>query len=922
MLDQADPEVRREVESLLARQGSALDRPAWEAMTEAGGTQAVPAKVAGRYEIQGKLGEGGMGVVYRALDTRLNRPCAIKFLSGDLADVSARHRFQREAQTASSLNHPHILTVYDAGEFEGRQYLVAEFVDGGTLKTWVRSAKPTWRQIVELLAGPADGLAAAHAAGILHRDIKPDNILIGHSGYAKLADFGLAKLAEAADADLTRTLTEGRTRPGMIIGTIPYMSPEQASGKPVDARGDIFSFGVLLYEMLGGRRPFTGNTDLQVLQAIQHSPAAPLGDDVPRLLRSAVEKALEKDPDERYQSMRDLVVDLKRAARQTVSEPAPAPARGGKPGRSRWKRMAIGAAALVAVAGAAGWFLPRPGSGGAAPRLEYTQLTNFADSAVAPTLSPEGRMLAFIRSDNPFEGPGDVYVKLLPNGDPVQVTHDSAYGKEGPVAFSPDGSRIAFTDGHSGGSTWIAPVLGGEPTLLVGQSSALSWIEPAPGQRRVMFSSLTGEGIHMGVFESTESRSELRTVYMPTGPNGMAHRSFLSPDHRSVLVVEMDLGSWQPCRLVPFDGGSQGTRVGPQPAQCTDAAWSPDGKWMYMSANTGDGYHIWRQRFPDGTPERVTSGASEEQGLSFDPDGRSFVTSVGASQSTLWVHDARGDRQITSEGFAFLPSFSADGKTLYYLVRAGASRRFVSGELWSASLETGHATRLLPDYLTEHYNVSPDGKRVVFLSVDQSGHSQLWLAPLDASSPPRRLASPEYADRALFDPHGGVLFAGGEGGVYYLYHVNDDGTGLRKLLPGTVSFLYAISPEGRAVAVWVGADVYVDAYDGTSQTLICRGCATAGEENRGVTPPLLSWSSDRKFLYLHDRTRQTWAVPLRPGQLLPSLPDKGLVHLSDVVHLPGARAFPEPRAFAGADPSIYAYPRVTTHRNIYRIPVP
>ncbi len=197
------------------------------------------------------MGEGGMGVVYRALDTKLNRPVAIKFLSNEFADAAARHRFQREAQTASSLNHPHILTVYDTGEFEGRQYLVTEFVDGGTLKTWTRSAKRTWREIVELLTGVADGLAVAHAAGILHRDIKPENILISQSGYAKLADFGLAKLAEGSDSDLTRTLTEGRTRPGVIIGTIPYMSPEQAAGKPVDARSDIFSFGVLLYEAAG-----------------------------------------------------------------------------------------------------------------------------------------------------------------------------------------------------------------------------------------------------------------------------------------------------------------------------------------------------------------------------------------------------------------------------------------------------------------------------------------------------------------------------------------------------------------------------------------------------------------------------------------------------------------------------------------------
>jgi eukaryotic-like serine/threonine-protein kinase len=181
----------------------------------------------GHYRIEGRLGEGGMGVVYRALDRKLNRPVAVKFLSDDVADTAARRRFQREAQTASSLNHPHILTVYDAGEFEGRQYLVTEFVDGGTLKNWVRAEKRTWRQVVELLVGVADGLATAHQAGILHRDIKPDNILVATNGYAKLADFGLAKLTETIRDDAT-TLTEGGTQQGVIIGSIPYMSPEQA----------------------------------------------------------------------------------------------------------------------------------------------------------------------------------------------------------------------------------------------------------------------------------------------------------------------------------------------------------------------------------------------------------------------------------------------------------------------------------------------------------------------------------------------------------------------------------------------------------------------------------------------------------------------------------------------------------------------
>src|SRR5262245_32161375 len=207
----------------------------------------APGTRLGPYEIQAPLGAGGMGEVYRAHDTRLNRPVAIKFLSADTADARARRRFQQEAQTASSLNHPHILTVFEAGEWEDRHYLVTEFVDGGTLKDWAAAERRTWRQIADLLVGVADGLAAAHGGGILHRDIKPENILVTKNGYAKLADFGLAKLAEVGETDLTRTVVP--TRQGVLVGTIAYMSPEQASGKPLDARSDIFSFGVVLYEL-------------------------------------------------------------------------------------------------------------------------------------------------------------------------------------------------------------------------------------------------------------------------------------------------------------------------------------------------------------------------------------------------------------------------------------------------------------------------------------------------------------------------------------------------------------------------------------------------------------------------------------------------------------------------------------------------
>jgi serine/threonine protein kinase/WD40 repeat protein len=325
-----DAELKREVEEMLEKTStgdSSLDRPVTVLPDRhqivglpgrggMGGVEKLPEQI-GPYQIESKVGEGGMGTVFRAVDTRLNRFVAMKFLSNDVADSDARRRFQREAQILSALSHPHILTVYDIGEWNGRQYLVTEFVDGGTLKTWARGDR-SWREVIGLLVGVADGLAAAHAEGILHRDIKPENVLITRSGYAKLADFGLAKLAgDSRPRDEANTLPDGPILPEVLIGTIPYMSPEQASGKPLDSRSDIFSFGILIYEMVAGHRPFSGKTDLELLQVIIHGRPAPLETDIPPALQSIIEKTLEKDSGVRYQSMRELVVDLRRVLRQT-----------------------------------------------------------------------------------------------------------------------------------------------------------------------------------------------------------------------------------------------------------------------------------------------------------------------------------------------------------------------------------------------------------------------------------------------------------------------------------------------------------------------------------------------------------------------------------------------------------------------------
>jgi serine/threonine protein kinase/tetratricopeptide (TPR) repeat protein len=309
-LAEIDPALRSEIEALLALEDREKTRIEVEPVSA--GTQVA------HYRIEAKLGEGGMGIVFRALDTKLSRPVAIKFLPSDMADAAAQRRFQREAQMASSLNHPHILTVHDVGEFGGRQYLVTEFVDGGTIRDWARGGQRTWRQIIDLLLGIADGLAVAHTAGILHRDIKPENILVARNGYAKVADFGLAKLVESGESSQMSTLTEIGTRPGVAVGTIPYMSPEQAAGERLDARSDVFSFGVVLYELLAGHRPFGGTTNLEVLRSILHGEPKPLHKEIPAALATLVEKALQKEPAERYQSMQEIVVDLRRIVRQPL----------------------------------------------------------------------------------------------------------------------------------------------------------------------------------------------------------------------------------------------------------------------------------------------------------------------------------------------------------------------------------------------------------------------------------------------------------------------------------------------------------------------------------------------------------------------------------------------------------------------------
>ena len=507
-------------------------------------------------------------------------------------------------------------------------------------------------------------------------------------------------------------------------------------------------------------------------------------------------RLLAKDRGARHQQASAVRIELQRLASELDA--------GSYRWLRRWRRSG-GAAAAIILVGIAIWIARRPAPGALVER-EYTQITHFADSATSPAVSSDGRLLTFIRGASTFHGHGQIYVKALPDGEPMPLTSDGL-AKMSPL-FSPDNSTIAYTTVTSQfvWDTWTVPVGGGEARRWLQNASGLSWLRDG----RLMFSEQTG-GLHMKVTTADEQRNAARVLYSPAGEYGMAHRSAVSPDGAWVLVAEMDNPVWQPCRLVPTTGQDVGRRVGPD-GQCTSAAWSPDGKWMYFSSNSTGTFHLWRQRFPNGAPEQLTHGPTEEEGIAPDPDGRSVLTSVGTRHQSIWVHDERGEREVSREGYAFVPTspnggtsqpLPGDGRSVFYLVRQGAVR-FSGwgdrvGELWATDLETGRHRSILQGRQVIGYDVSRDGRQLVFAALDERGTSHVWLARLDRPDPPRQLAELE-ADSPRFDAVGGIFCRGIENGTRFIYRLRE-GRAPEKAVQQPVLFFQTTSPDGAWLIV-------------------------------------------------------------------------------------------------------------------------
>jgi eukaryotic-like serine/threonine-protein kinase len=691
----------------------------------------------GHYRIESQTGQGGMGVVYRARDTQLDRPVAIKLLRADaVADPDRKRRFIQEARAASALNHPNIVTIYHIGSDGAADFIAMEFVGGRSLDQVISGRSLPLPEALRHAIQIALALGAAHDAGIVHRDLKPGNVMVTDKGQVKLLDFGLAKLTEPAPQDADMTATHGpETGVGLVVGTAAYMSPEQAQGLTVDRRTDIYAFGVLLHEMLTGRRPVPG--------ASPDPPGA-----VPRDLRKIVARCLRPDPVERFQNIDDARMALEDADLADV--PASASVAPRSRGSALWTTLV-----LVAAAGAAGlawWLKPdrQP------PRRVLTRLTMDSGLTTDQALSPDGRLVAFA-SDRSGDGNLDIWVRQVAGGDPVRLTSDPADDSD--PSFSPDGSRITFRSDRDGGGIYVISTLGGNERRIVDHGRAPRW-SPA-GTEIVCWT-----GVNTGFLIN---QADAPRIFVVAAGGGEPRRLF--PDFAVALapVWSADgthlifLGSREAGKppdwwVAPLDGPAVSTgaiaaitRAGLSPSPesfVLPAVWKTDGRVIF-SARLGDSTNLWQIRVPlagsPGSPERLTNGAGLESHPSAGPEGR-LVFSLVTNNIDLWSLPIETSIGIPSGPMKRLtddpatdayPSFSPDGGKLVFM-----SNRSGSYDLWVRDMSTGKDAVIAAQvHFPSIPIVTKDGSRVVFPGPARGR----WFSMPLASGGAARTSTPQVA---------------------------------------------------------------------------------------------------------------------------------------------------------------------------------
>src|SRR3984885_2217447 len=680
----------------------------------------------GPYEIQSVLGAGGMGEVYRARDTRLGRDVAIKVLPEALAhDADRLRRFEQEARTIAALNHPNILGIHDIGAHDGAPFLVSEFLDGQTLREKLVSRPLSVRRAVEYALGIAQGLAAAHEKGIVHRDLKPENVFVTRDGRVKVLDFGLAKLVRPEENHETSvTLTSPVTLPGMVMGTVGYMSPEQGRGEASDLRSDIFSFGAVLYEMLTGKRAFKRETSAETMTAVLREEPQALNDagwQGPLELQRIVGRCLEKNVERRFQSASDLAFAIESLSGTSTAKSVLQPK-----SRRAWLPWVIAAALLM---GPAVWEMVRPAAAPANPleKAHFTRVTDF--ESVEAAISPDGRFVAFV-SDH--DGPFDVWLTQVGSGRLINLTEGKAGPLPGPlrsVGFSGDGSEIWVGGGDVGMRLRLMPLTGGVPRNFLGEETVnLAW---SPDGERIVYHTF-GSGDPMFVADRTGANA--RRIF---GDRPGIHNHFptWSPDgrwiyfaHGTPATKEMDL--W---RIDPAGGKPERLTQ-----RNTDVAYpTPVGnRTVFYVARDEDGSGPWLWAFDlkRRDSRRASVGLEQYTSVEASADGRKLVATISNPAAGLWSVPILN--RVAEEGDvrpfpvpterALAPRFS--GSSLFYLSSLGTG-----DGLWR--LRDGQVTEVwkgADGAIRETPAVSPDGGRVAIV-LRRNGKRQLHVLSSDGA---------------------------------------------------------------------------------------------------------------------------------------------------------------------------------------------
>ena len=692
----------------------------------------APGATLGPYQIQALAGAGAMGEVYRARDTRLNRSVAVKVLPAHVAAVPGLlQRFEREARAIAAVEHPNICPLYDVGADQGVNFLVMQFVEGETLADRVARGPIPVREAIVIARQIAAGLDAAHVNGIVHRDLKPSNIRLTPDGQVKLVDFGLAKvMSTVANGEDLATHSASPSEAGSIVGTVAYMSPEQARGQTVDKRTDIWAFGCVLFEMLTGRRPISGQSLPDVFAGIVGGDPdwSALPGATPRRIRDLLRRSLQKDPARRLRDIGDAGLELD----ETMAEPeaAAAPA-GTRSARSVAAVIPWAVAALAIILAAAAVFFPWRTAPRETPAgMRFSLVTNFAGVEAQPSLSPDGRQVAFVSNRT---GQWDLYVGLVSGGEPVALTNDR--NVESRPDWSPDGTKVLYSRLNDSGQQdiWVAPAFPGPPRQVIASAFSPSW--SADGH--IAYSS----GNVIWVCDADGANPKPAT--MPEPPPIFHDQPAFDHTGRKVAFIRRRLGPRSELALLDLDTNAV-RNLTTDDALAMSPAWSSDGRFIYFSSSRGGTLNVWRLTVATSELAQITAGQGDDAEVDVSKDGsRILFSSYRANTNLAEIsldQASLGQRKWLTKDLSrseTAPRYSPDGlRIAYFTNRSGAEREGI----WVMNADGSNPVQLVED--NRRTNVYPrwsqDGKELIYYTRsgwDPDEAPDLRRIPLSGGAP-------------------------------------------------------------------------------------------------------------------------------------------------------------------------------------------